>query len=31
MDPASAMGQAKQNVQADIDGNGYCPIAAPAE
>ncbi len=30
MDPASAMGQAKQNVQADIDGNGYCPIAAPA-
>lgn len=31
MDPASAMGQAKQNVQADIDANGYCPIAAPAE
>jgi ABC-type glycerol-3-phosphate transport system substrate-binding protein len=31
MDPASAMGQAKQNVQADIDGNGYCPIAAPGE
>ncbi len=30
MDPASAMGQARQNVQADIDGNGYCPIAAPA-
>jgi multiple sugar transport system substrate-binding protein len=29
MDPASAMGQAKANVQADIDGNGYCPIAAP--
>ena len=28
-DPATAMGQAKANVQADIDANGYCPIAAP--
>lgn len=29
MDPASAMGQAKANTQADIDANGYCPISAP--
>jgi maltose-binding protein MalE len=28
-DPASAAATAKQNVQADIDAQGYCPIAAP--
>ena len=26
-DPASALGQAKANTQADIDANGFCPIA----
>jgi len=31
MSPEDAMAQAKQNTQADIDANGYCPIAAPAE
>jgi ABC-type glycerol-3-phosphate transport system substrate-binding protein len=29
-DVASAAAQAKSNTQADIDANGYCPIAAPA-
>lgn len=28
-EPADAMAQAKANTQADIDANGYCPIAAP--
>jgi len=27
--PEDALGQAKENVQQDIEGNGYCPIAAP--
>ncbi len=26
-DPATALGQAKQNTQADIEANGFCPIA----
>jgi multiple sugar transport system substrate-binding protein len=28
-DPASAAATAKQNTQADIDANGYCPITEP--
>ena len=27
--PEDALGQAKQNVQQDLDAGGYCPIAAP--
>jgi multiple sugar transport system substrate-binding protein len=28
--PQDALGQTKQNVQADLDAGGFCPIAAPA-
>jgi multiple sugar transport system substrate-binding protein len=30
-DPASAMATVKQNSQAELDNQGYCPIAAPPE
>jgi len=30
-DPATAMGEAKQNTQVDLDAGGFCPVAAPAE
>jgi ABC-type glycerol-3-phosphate transport system substrate-binding protein len=28
-DPATAMGQAKSNTQADLDAGGFCPVAQP--
>jgi multiple sugar transport system substrate-binding protein len=29
-DPATAMGEAKKNTQADLDSGGFCPVAKPA-